>query len=535
MSQYPSLLPLKWNQDVLSVVSGFGGGYKGLAANYWWGGGSGTGLGLMAPDDNSDGNATLTGYRIPLMNDGVTQTWYYQNTGNPARDQQLIDQWLFMLYRAGVKGNAFIYYSRADDLVSLPVPAPAGIPLTEVIYHWFDLYDASVYKPLVKFALMVISKYASYDENSATVTPVAVGTWLNLPTMAAYWASKFLDSQYIYDVQGRPIIYPFDDTNTWDQAHIDEITTAANNVGIPEVNYVNANNKVTGPFNQTVPYGPAGNDLTAGGNIEQPYQNQINKDGTNRAPKNRPQQVGLTTLNDGRPVRGSTTWWADYPTYTEAELQVVLAYNYARAVRTNNVYSGPTCPDTAVFIYGPQEIAEGGDFYPTLQNIAHGCNNPSRGVWLDALYNVVRNLRPERYKDWYHFASKSSAFTRTGASWTISSNLNRGGGLNPAPWQFRLEQGSTIGDKIVFTPKTDCEQIDIYATTGPTFGTMNVHTDAGADTLVSLFSLTVVDNVLVYSTGALTPGVHSVTSTIVSGTVNLEKARVSAVRVVAPP
>lgn len=526
MTKYPSMFPLKRDSDVMFVVSGFGGGYKGTggdnpgAARYWWGGGGfpgPAGSGLMVPTDDSDNNNTQFGWQQPIMKDG-TPYWYYQNTGNAAREQQIITEQIDMLADAGVKAINFFYYVRTPELVFAN-----GIPVSEKIFHWFDLYQSSPSKPKVKFCLTALSLYASFDDTSATFIPVTQGSWKNLPTMAAYWCSLMQDPQYLRDRNGNPILYMYNVTVNWDATRKTVIDTAATNAGLT-IKYVmlDHNTTVAANFGSTIAsYGPTGNGLATGQNS---YQTQINKDRTINqiaAADSFTRHTGMTLFINGRPTQETGGFgWADSATYTEAEAHLSRTFGYARAVK-NNMNN-----NAAVYAYAAAELAEGGPFFPTRQSSLRGPNTPSRGVWLDALYNVSRGIRLKQYTDHYTADSLHADITRPSGTWTLTTSLHNGGGSNIGAYEFKEQRTSSAGGQWKIAPALACTRIRIYGPTGAAFGGFNAQVDAGGQTPVSQTAGSTTFNVLLFDSGPLTKGLHSVTITQTSGTISLDEAAV---------
>ncbi len=506
--RYPGFLPMRQNDEALIVGACFNGAYQGLAANWWWGGGTGVGSGLMVPVDNSDTNATLVGFRWNERKDG-SHYWYMQNTGDEALNQQTVDEWIDMFAFAGVKVLNILYYFRLVD-----IPSRNGVPVSTFIYPWIDYYMASKNKHKVKFALGIISLYSSFDANSPTFIPVTVGTWLNLPNMAAYWASLTRDPQYARDsVSGGPLIYTFNATNSWDATHLATVTSAVVAAGSLTPTYVNLNLQ-SANVNQITTYGPSGAALSG---TQNSYKAQWQKDvAVDQSPGSFPRHQGITFFNDGRPVRGAGTYYPDIAVYSELENHINRRLQYARSIR------GGVNPLNALYMYALLELAEGGAAVPAIQSVLRGVNTPSRGPILDALYNVTNGKFPRRWTDYHHTCDLYSgnfapnAIVRTGAGWSTTNNINNGGGTNPAPYQFKEQRNSTAGDTWTLT-RTNCTAFRLRGRKGPAYGTFNVTVNGGLPTLVTQTAVSDSYNQLLFDSGPLPLGTNVISYTPVAG------------------
>jgi hypothetical protein len=518
-AKYPNLIQVESGDlDIIAIC--FCGAYQGIndhgatasAANQWWGGGSYPGTGLMVPINDSETNATQVGFRRKVyLSDMQTNSiledyWYVQNTGDVVKEQLRVEQWIDLLSDAGVTVLNPLYYSRTAD-----IPDRNGIPVSEKIWHWFDYYMTARNKNKLKFVTTVISLYASFDSNSPTFFPVTAGTWNNLPNMAAYWASLAQDPQYYYTNLGQPVLYYIEQGPTWTQPRFDVIDAAfVSAVGVAPY-YVNAFGSGT-MKNALTHYKP---QLVA--TNQTPYKTRADKDVTvDAGVPSRAFQPYAVLFEDSRPV-GAGGYWVDNPTYTEVEKQFRRKTGLARVSR------GFGDRIRALYFYAAFEEAEGGVFLPTYQNIVRGVNSPMRGPALDALRNVKRQNLPSTYEDHYHANSLNVAFTRTG-TWTTTENINNGGGIGAqtAPFEFKLHRTS-VAATLSFTPLESCTQIRIYGTLGPGLGTFNAQTDGGGATLVNQSAISTTYNQLLYDTGVLAPGSHTVLLTRVSGTVELDE------------
>lgn len=517
---YPNLPKLKANRDVNLTLSGFGGGYQGKAAQYWWGGG--VSAGDMVPADNSEDNDTQFGWRQNVFLDASIVPdfgWYYQNTGDLDREQRIIEEWIDEMADAGVTTINFLYYSRQADLVSYN-----GLPASEKIFYWFDKYNSARNKNRLKFVLMGISLYASFDANSATFQPVTPGTWLNLPTMADYWASLMLDPQYLRDQENKPFFLLYNTSaEIWTTTRTATIDTAVANAGITEgVRYVQMNHdstQATALSAELGAYGP--NSMFLSPFAQYAYKAQMDRDiSVNQStfPNAFRNWVGMTFFTDARAINNGTLGYEDLATYTEAEAHTQRTFSYSRCfVRT-------AMPDNMVYGYAAMEHGEGGCFFP-YRDMKFAANTPTRGVWLEAVKNVKRAFRPSEYDDVIHADSKNAAVTRPSGTWTIVNNINNGGGGAPAPYLFREHRSSSAGARWKVAPPMPVTRIVLYGPKGAAYGGFNATTDGGAPTaVVQTDASTTYDNVL-YDTGVLALALHNIEITQTAGLVSLERCR----------
>lgn len=499
------------NADVMNTVTFFAGATKGTAAEHWM---TFSGQpGLMLPQTDSDLNNTFFGFRQPLRIDGVTPYWYYQGTGDPATEQAIVDEHIAMMSDAGLKAVVPLYFTRPEDITL----SNQGTPAQAVIWQWFNYYMSSQYKSRMKFAVMCTSRFASFDANSGPQPqyPVSFGTFLNLPDMATYWASLMLDPQYLRNKDGWPYFYIYNDPGgPWTSTHLSIIRSAAQAVGFPNVRFVNPNENATLAASlgtQMTSYGPNSSVFTG----QNSFQTQVDKDRSFWAiSPTIAKQVGITLVNDGRVVRGTSTWWVDRATYSELENHIEQTFAYARISRVQ-------VPDHVVQAYSGGEWAEGGDFFFTRQTVNLGVNTPTRGINLDAYHNVVNGTYPPAYWDWYHAGSKNSQIVRTG-TWTLTIGIANGGGSNPAPFDFSEIRASAAAT-LTFSPNFVRDQIQLFASKGPTYGTFNLQLDGGAPSLIVLTDAVTSYNNLVYDSGPLAPGTHTLTLTWVSGLIACDR------------
>lgn len=526
MVMYPGLQKLKSNRDVNLVLSGFGGGVAGLgaAAQYWWG--ATISAGDMVPADGSEGNATQFGWRQNVFENPLivpNTGWYYTKTGDVSREQLIVEEWIDQMADSGVTTINPLYYSRTADLVSYN-----GIPASEQIFHWFDYYLTARNRNRLKFVLMAISLYASFDANSPTFQPVTPGTWLNLPTMSAYWASLMLHPQYLRDVDNKPFLYLYDTQIPWTTTRTAVIDTSVANAGITEgVRYVQANHssaQATALSAELSAYGPNSMFLTPFQQFA--YQAQMDRDRTvnqTSFPNAFRNHVGLTFFTDARAIDNSTLGYEDLATYSEAEAHFERTCGYSRC------FARTSMPDNILYGYAGMEHGEGGCFFP-YRDMKFAANTPTRGVWLEAVKNVKRAYRPATYRDQIHADSKNAAVTRPSGTWTIVNNINNGGAGAPAPYLFREHRSSSAGGRWKVSPPMPVTQINVYGPKGAAYGEFNATTDGGVATpVVQTAVATTYDNLL-YTTGVLPLGLHNVELTQTLGLVSLERCYWQVVR-----
>ncbi len=167
--------------------------------------------------------------------------------------------------------------------------------------------------------------------------------------------------------------------------------------------------------------------------------------------------------------------------------------------------------------YSWNEVDEGGCVAPNAQDVLRGPNTPSRGIPLDAIKNVRFGSFPNVYPESYHAAMKHASIVLTGAGWAMVQDLWGTAGGTTGAWKYAELQSTTVGNKWVWTSPYNVTRIKLYGRTFPAGGTFNCHHDAVADTLVNQNAGGTTMNVLLYDSGVLAAGVHSLTATVVTG------------------
>lgn len=496
---YPAFT-LYYASDIRWAITGFSGAVQGYAAQYWWGGGDGIGTGLMVPTDNTNTNATQEGWRMMRRKDG-SLFWYTKLTGDDALEIQSIEEQIDSLYYAGVTCINILYY------INLPqFPSRNGDPLSRFIW-WYDQFVLARNKRKLKWSLGILSGYASFDANSPTFIPVSPGTWLNLPDQIAYWVSLVQnDPDYEFSDAGRPIIRIFDALNTWDQAHLDQITTGFTDAGLQPPIYLYTG---TGLGNGTYSYGPTSGILPSTG--QNPYSARVTKDvNFDLNPNNRARQWGIDLVDDSRPVNGSSQRWADTAIYLETEQHFLRRTQYCRSIRNlGDTFKG-------IYIYG-YELAEGGAVFPAVQMYNLGPNGNDQGPFLDASRNVNRADLPDTFTCWYAADNIKGDITQPAGTWATTVNINNGGLHNPAPHEFKVRSSSSAGARYRVAPTRQCTRIRVYGTLKATGGTSNWATNGGAATLVNQFNASTLYTQPLYDTGVLALGNNVAEGTEVAG------------------
>lgn len=462
-------------------------------------------------------NAKQFGCRQPLRSDGVTPYWFVDNTGDTVLEQQTVNDLIDQHANAGVYGLIFLLYPIPSMITSHPAgETPTRNPWSKHLMQLFLYYLSAPNKSRLKFYLMAVSINASYDVNTGNASQefVNVGTYLNLPDMADQWATWMQDPDYYLDQSGKPYFGLYDATDSWTVGHQTTITNAAIAKGFSGVHYVQQNQNNAQATALGADLGGYNNGIGAP-NQQYSYNAQIVKDksywsqGTSGADK----FLALASCNDGRVSRGVASWYTDQGINTQIEVQ--LRQNIAFAKMAAN----STNPDRNVSIYSGGEICECGPFLPTRQGILMGTYTPSRGPWLDMIRNAVTRLYPSNYSDTYAATDLHTDITRTGAGFNTVSNINNGGGSNPAPLNFEEVYNVTVGDKIRITPSKPCTGIRIYGQIGSDTGcgTANWNTDGGAATLVNQAAAGHAYSQLIYDSGPLALGTHYVEGVVVTG------------------
>lgn len=206
---------------------------------------------------------------------------------------------------------------------------------------------------------------------------------------------------------------------------------------------------------------------------------------------------------DQRPLSHSgsdgVTPWVDQPSQLE-----LFQHAYSQMRRVVSAIH-----PTLVSLHSWNEYAEDGNGYePTKQE---GSRKLQAIRWAKD-----PTTRPTRFT--YSLSAENSLVVKTG-TWTMTRSLG-----TPV-FDNRILSSSTPGDTASFSHIAALGYA-IYGETGPGLGTFNVQVDGGAATLVSAVG-SAAHHQLLWSSGALTQGTHTVLITVVSGTVSLDAIQIT--------
>jgi hypothetical protein len=421
----------------------------------------------------------------------------YLDTGTAA-DQATLDYWLEQYRDGGVTVLLFDWYQGSDlTLVS------GALDDRQFLQRAFQLYLASTVPNKPKFALVLISGQAGYDANtSATKLPPLAptgGTWANfLPVFVPSWVALTQSDLYWKTTDGRPIAFLFDSSGpTWDVTRVNQLRAAFFNRGFL---CGNSNAMVTAlSLDAVFFYGP---NQTAFGTGHRPYSDQIAKDfefwtlnGSNLT------LATLTVKNDGRPriqdAAPASGNWVDCPTYEQVEDRIQNAINFARA------YS----PIQAVFFHPAEEPDESGDVLATPQSIVR---SPNAGMspWLAAIANVKQGTLPATYTNHYHPNWLHARISTVGAGWALVQ-----GSTVYGAFEYAESRNSTAGNSKTFTSSNRCIGLRLRARKSPGVGSFTLVFDGGAPIVIVETDAVTTLNALVFDSGVVAVGVHTMTFT----------------------
>jgi len=478
---------------------------------------------MINPAD-PDSIKTRFGYRQQMNQDGVPY-WYTEGTGDLAQEQSNFDGEQLILAEAGAGTivRAMDFYP-TDDLI---VSGSNWDPSSTIWIAGFHRLQTSIYKDLTRFCLILISAWCKMDVNG---TPAqTTGTWLNLPNFISYLLSTVIQQPGYLILKGnRPLIILFDATgNDWDATHVNRITTAVQAAGYGAPVYVECNERTS----QIVPlglegitsYGPSGGTPTGATNQHVPYSAQITADRANFLKlANSKAFPPLTVDNDARPDRGEPplSYYADAPVWSELYQHVRDWFAFVRMNATIN-------PDMCGLWFSWNEWAEGGDTGPTAQTRFLGPFASGVGYKLETLMAVANSIEVTSAWDHHRAYTLHASIVRS-AGWTMVQDLWDHSGEGAA-FAYAEMQSSTIGATITINPvATDgsaltVDAFELWGSIGPGLGSFNVAIDGGAPVLVSLSAVSLQRSQRVFQSGPLTPGVHSLVLTVVSGPVGLDR------------
>jgi len=430
----------------------------------------------------------------------------YLDSGNAAVDQANMDYILEKYRDGGVTVLAFDWYMNPDLVL-----VSGALDNRQFLTRPFDLYIASTVPNKPKFCFVNISGQAAYDVNTTLVKlpPLAPtgGTWLNFTSVfLPYWIPFTQHEMHWKTSDGRPIMFLFDSAGpAWDQTRVNELRAALFNRGVI---YGNTNLMVTTlGLDGVFFYGP---NQTSFGVAHRPYSDQIAKDiefwTLNGANETIP---AVTVKNDGRPRIdvGDPGNWVDCPTYEQIEGHVSNAIQFAK------VYS----PLQAIWFHPAEEPDESGDILPTEQSIVR---SPNAGLspWLAALINVKTDNLPPVYENHYHPNWLNSHIATVGAGWSLQQ-----GSTVYGAFEYAESRTSTAANSKTFTSGANCTRLMLKGRKGAGVGTGSLVLDGGAPQIITQTDATTQLNVLLFDSGPLAAGVHTLAYTRNTGLIAIDE------------
>lgn len=503
-TRYPGCPTFATRRDVRPLIGSWPAWARLLTASY------GVGLSMINDPAAPDDNKTDYGNRQYVGSAGIDPSWYLNNTGNAAAEQARKNDELAQLNT--VCGIYFPLWYPASSQITFG-PNPPSPDVTHINTAGRTLYLNSPNKALAKFAYIIASNQASYDGN----TP---HTWQNfVPNFIPQWVQDFQDPMYA-KIGNRPIVGLFSNTGglvPWDAGHAATLTAAVIAAGMGAPYYIQMNADVTNanaiPTDALTAYGPSGAGLSAP-NTRHPFTDLIAKANTiDVLPGlNCARCFTLVHCADSRPRVGPGGGpFSDRATYSQNEQWYTDRYQKARSCFRLN-------PDHLTFEYNMDELDEGGDYFPTAQSRVRGVNTPSLGNYLDARHNVLNYRYPTTFDDHVHFATAGSWMVRsTPANWTLVQSLTGASGGNTGAWEYSENSNTTAADTWTYTSPYPVTRLVLLGRLFPGGGTFNCHHDAVANVLVNQANGVTLYQQVLYDSGVLAPGIHSLTGTIVTG------------------
>lgn len=497
MSKFPSLAPVARQADVLTLGMSWPAWVRGKTAAY------GVATSMINDPGAPDSILTTYGYRQYVGSDGTDPNWYYLLTGDAAAEQVRANDQAMMLAKINM-ARGYLWYPRAVDI-------SVGPPTDESY-----IYDAGIGLYLTgpkphKFWLILQDGKAAYDGN----TPP---TWGNFdPAFVDNWVTLFQDRQYVRisfgGISNRPVVGLYKGTSAthWDLAHLAIIDAAAAAAGLGAPIYGQMNGIVADANALGCLWITKYLALPAGSG-QQPYSAQVTADQAVDVLSGSLQQRWFVThhCSDNRPRPSGYTSWSDTSTYTEIETH--LRQRYAMSRGNFQLNSGHVVTASNI-----DEVDESGPFFPTDQLFWLGVNSPNWGLYLDAWLNVLYERYPAVYDDHYAFWAESATIGRTGTGWALVQSLTGPSGGATGAYQYSENVSTTVGDSFLWTSPYNVTRIQFVGRKYPAGGTFNMHHDAVGDTLVDQSAGGTSYEQVLYDTGVLTAGVHTLSGTVVTG------------------
>lgn len=500
-TRYPNIPAIRrpWNVKVLA--SFWAAWVKDFTATF--------GVGTAMINDPGAPNSVKTtyGYRQFKGAFNAVPGWYLLNSGNDAEEQTRADDYLRLLSLAHLI-DFQLWYPPASEVTSGVVPDQSQIWEAGIGRHL-----SSVAKNNVPLCVVLQDFWWSYDAN----TP---HTWLNENNFASGLVALISDPCYLkvteQGIANRPVIGLFRaGTVNWDVGHLGTLTTAITNAGFGTPIYIqmNADVTVSNTLNcrYLTAYGPSGAMPAGAGHVA--YSAQITKSVSvdTLASLNAARCLTLVHNNDNRPRPSGYTANTDAPINSQWIQHLKDRYALARSAIDFD-------PSALSHQYSVGEWDEGGDWPPTLQSVVRGVNTPSYGPYVDGFVCVLNESVPATYQDHYHARSLHADLSAVPAGWALVQNLwdSVPGSATGALEYSELQNSTTTNARTLTFVGTRAQ---VYGGMRPGLGTMRFVVNGGANNDVNQGVLVGTGfNQLIFDTGVLALGTHTLSAARVSGT-----------------
>lgn len=424
----------------------------------------------------------------------------YSNYGSGVNVQDRVDANINAMADNGVDAMA--------PLIILPAEiygaTPDADPVRQAISGPFNAYLASSVKSRVKFLplLQAISlRYPYPGFPAAPANTTDGGTYI--PQWGVYLAGLLNDSQCM--TFGGVKALAMYGTPSWPTAMHTALGLAITAAGGPAfvlIDWSHSPSDVSrlGCY-ASVNYPP--NPGLVAGNTQHPYLALAALNDSLANPLGANYGVVVASRLDQRPLShtgsDAVVSWSDQPSLVEH-----YQHAYAMLRKTASGFS-----PAFVALHNWNEYAEDGQGYEP---------NKQEGTrYLEAIKWAKKPVtRPTRYV--YSLSVENSLVVKTG-TWTMTPSLGT------TVFDNRILSSSTPGDTMSFSHIAVLGYA-IYGETGPGLGAFNVQVDGGAAVLVSAVG-SAAHHQLLWSSGALTQGTHTVAITVVSGTVSLDATQIT--------
>ncbi len=376
----------------------------------------------------------------------------------------------------------------------------ANRPLQAYIMTSFECHRASPNKALVKYFVMIDPNWWSHD----TMPLNLPGGYGKAADYTAHLAAAMAEPDY-FQLLGRPVIGIYNYTSLtapqrteW-LAQLDDIIAEVGAVWIviQDNNQTAAADMLSRGVRYKTTYGP---NPTLTGSSQNPYSQQVAWDAALwQTPGGGIQlAVSIVALQDRRPKSGGATAYVDRSTLLEFVEHVNAAQGH---------YQASIGKAELLCISSLSELSESGTFERTTQDgtkyidamrIARGTANPS----------TITESTDAHQLNW----------TVTGAGWTYVQQI-------VGAYNSDVMRSSTTNDKRELSVYR-CTQIEFLTSKGPDKGIANIYLDGVSQGTVDLYAAVLVHQQLVWSSGPLTAGLHTL-GVEVSGTKNAASSAVT--------